>query len=149
MAQTGQILSAMNSIPMVAVTKRPPASIVDAIAASDSLAPATQILFESEFIALVLVKLACGQRLYFDNPALRLLTVVEGRLRMRGPDGSFVLQETGRWRLESGTCWKIRAMADATVSLLVVKPRSDTTCRLGQNVRLRLGGGRCAPAAIC
>lgn len=80
-----------------------------------------QILFESEFIMLALVELKRGQHLHFGEPALRLLSVVEGRLRMHGPHGSFVLQDFGRWRLEKGEAWKIRAMMDTCVSLLVVK----------------------------
>lgn len=88
----------------------------------DSREVSLQILFESEFVALVLVKLKRGQHLRFGEPALRLLTVVEGRVRMHGPHGSFVLEDFGRWRLERGESWKIRATTDACVSLFVVKP---------------------------
>ena len=88
---------------------------------ANSHPPSAQTLFESKFIALVLVKLRRGQRLHFEESMLRLLTVAQGKLRLRGPNGSFVLHAHGHWRLERGEQWKIRASTDANVSLLIVK----------------------------
>jgi hypothetical protein len=97
-----------------------------------------EVLFESKFIALMLLELARAQRLVFDEPDSCLLTVIRGRLRMHGPDGSFILQDTGRWRLERGTRWRIRAMSEATITLLVARthtiPQSSNVATILDNL---------------
>lgn len=86
-----------------------------------SQASLPQTLFQNEFVSLVLVQLKKGQRLHFSRLFLRLLTVANGCVRMHGPNGSFVLHDSGYWRLEHGEHWKIRALTtDAVVSLLIV-----------------------------
>lgn len=51
-----------------------------------------EILFESKFVALVLIVLKGGQRGECTEPLQRLLTIGDGRVRLHGPEGSFVLQ---------------------------------------------------------
>lgn len=77
-------------------------------------------LFQNESVSLILVQLKRGQRLHFYQPVLRLLTIACGRVRMHGPNGSFVLQTSGYWRLECGEHWKIRALTDTYLSLFVI-----------------------------
>ncbi|MEJ0091834.1 MAG: hypothetical protein WDM80_19055 [Limisphaerales bacterium] len=83
--------------------------------------PFPRILFQNEFVSLVLVRLLPGQRLHFARPVLRLLTVNRGHVRMFGPDGSFVFQNSGRWRLERGEQWKICAQTEAFLSLFIAR----------------------------
>jgi hypothetical protein len=111
----------MNTLPLLAARAKPvnfhPVSILPATLR----AVTPRILFQNEFVSLVLIELKSGQRLHFAERALSLLTVLRGRVRMRGPHGSLVLHDFGHWRLERGAFWKIGALADASISLFIVK----------------------------
>ncbi len=76
-------------------------------------------LFQNPFISLIMVELKPGQRLHFAQPAMRLLTVLQGQVRMHGPNGSFILHNFGHVRLEFGEQWKICAQTDASLSFFV------------------------------
>jgi hypothetical protein len=80
-----------------------------------------QVLFQSEFISMLLAEIKTGQRLYFSKLRLSLITVVSGTVRMQGPNGSFVSHPSCGIRLGHGEDWKIYALTDSVVSLLIAK----------------------------
>lgn len=98
-------------------------SVVDAnvIQVLPAGGPSPQILFESKFVLLALVSLKGGQRVEYSKPCQRLLTVAKGRVRLRGPGSSFVLQDGERRHLPRAEAWDIEALGDASLSLLIVK----------------------------
>jgi hypothetical protein len=81
----------------------------------------SEILFQNEFVSLLLVQLKREQSLCFEEPALRLLTVVRGQLQVRGPDGSYILRDMARRRLERGKHWQLHAITDTQLLLFVAK----------------------------
>jgi hypothetical protein len=95
---------------------------ISILPADHRIAP-PRVLFQNGVVSFMTVELRRGQRLCFAQPDLSLLTVDSGGLRMWGPYGSFELQATGRWRLEEGERWKMRAMEDSTLSLILAETR--------------------------
>jgi hypothetical protein len=90
-----------------------------------SIAPMTDdqpsLLFQNKFVRILQVRLKPGQRLNFTDRKLRLVVVGCGRIRLFGPNGSFVLQENGCWRLEPDEHWDVRAQLDSQLILYVVR----------------------------
>lgn len=109
----------MNLSPAITV----PSAVFEAISIRplDVRASAVELLFESQVITLALVNLKSGRRLYLPDSRACLLTAMQGQVRLQGPNGSLILNEHGCWRLEDVQHWKIRAMADASILLMMVK----------------------------
>jgi hypothetical protein len=83
-----------------------------------------RILFQNEFVGLLLAGLKRGQELLLQPTSSLLLTVTHGQVQLIKRNRFFTLRESGQHRLETDEDWEIHAVSEADLLFFIPTARA-------------------------
>lgn len=114
----------MNDVPSTALDDESAASDMSSWLPSELIQLPHRILFQNEFIGVVLVRLKQGHELLFKKTSRLLMTVTFGRAQVIFGRRLLTLREGGQHRVELSEDCELRAVTETDLLLFVPTDRA-------------------------